>query len=335
MKKAIIIFLLVSVLVSGAFAQVSFSGEVHAGIQLQRPYGEDAAITTTHREYGAPMFGFTATVMRENFGARLDTTFQMTGDPVGHFSLNGIYGWATFFDNALRLTMGQISSAAWVTRLDASLPEFRFDEIRGFRIEYATPIQGLSVGAAFRADGHSMQRFAEQIIFGATFLHPLFNAVVAYDMGRDANFLLGVNFTGIPDLTAGFQLQSSNIAIWDFEIFGSPGMVRTYYKVGYRIMRPLNVFVIFGQRFFARDGAGSEWIVTPGVTYRFLPNLTGDFRISLDNYDGSPNNNLTIITALEYTLRGPAILYVEYEVHFANMERVTHTFGFGITIRTF
>ena len=329
------VLLLVGIAAGSAFAQLTFSGEAHAGVQLQRVYGEDAAISAMHREYGAPKFDFTATVMRQNYGARLDTTFQMTTDPGAHFTLNGIYGWAAFLDNALRLTMGQISSPVWVTRLDASLPEFRFDEIRGFRIEYATPLEGLSVGAAFRADDLSLRQFAEQIIFGATFIHPLFNAVFAYDVGRDTNALLGFNFTGIPDLTAGFQLQATNLAIWDNVAFGSPGLIRTYYKVGYRIMRPLNVYLIAGLRLFARPGAEPEWMVAPGVTYRFLSNLTGEFRISLDNYEGSPNNNLTILAALEYTLRGPAILYVEYQMRLDNMDRVNHTFGFGITIRAF
>ena len=328
--------MLAGVTAAAAFAQVTFSGEIHAGIQLQRPYGEGAEITTMHREYMDPKFAFTATVIRENYGARLDTTFQMTDDPDRHFTLNGIYGWVTFLDNSLRLTMGKISNAAWVTNLDARLPEFRFDnEIRGFRVEYATPIQGLSVGAAFRADSDNLQRFAEQTIFGATFVHPLFATVFAYDLGRDTNALLGFNFTGIPDLTAGFQLQATNLAIWNDLAFGSPGMLRVYYKVGYRVMRPLTVYLIFGQRIFARSDASMEWIITPGVSYRFLPNLTGDFRISLDNYHGSPNNNLTILTALEYTLRGPAIFYVEYELHLENMERASHTFGFGITIRAF
>ncbi|MCL2382397.1 MAG: hypothetical protein FWC64_12565, partial [Treponema sp.] len=121
----------------------------------------------------------------------------------------------------------------------------------------------------------------------------------------------------------------------DYAIFGSPGMLRTYYKVGYRITRPLTVYVIYGMRFFARAGAGPEWVVTPGVSYNFLPNLTGDFRVSLDNYGVSPNNNLTLVTALEYTLTGPAMLYVEYELRLDNMDRATHTFGVGITIRTF
>jgi len=335
MKKAIIVFLLVSVLAGGAFAQVSFSGEIHAGIQLQRLYSQDETLTTTHREYGAPKFDFTATVMRENYGARLDTTFQQTDDSYGHLTLNGIYGWAAFLDNSLRLTLGQISSAAWVTGLDARLPEFRFDEIRGFRVEYTTPIDGLSVGAAFRSEGQDTRGFFEQIIFGATFVHPLFSTVFAYDLGRDTNLLFGFNFLGIPDLTAGLQLQAANLAIWDDFAFGSPGMLRAYYKVGYRIMRPLDVFLIFGQRIFARSGAGPEWIITPGVTYRFLPGVTGEFRISLDNYDGNPDKNLTMLAAIEHTLRGPAILYVEYELRLDNMDRANHTFGFGITIRAF
>ena len=339
MKKTIITFLLIGVVASGVFAQLSFSGEVHAGIQLYNPDRGGETVTTTHREYGAPMFDFTATVIRENYGVRLDTTFQMTDDPDGHFSLNGIYGWVDFNgffgSDSLRLTMGEISSPVWITRLDANLPEFRFDEIRGFRVEYATPLQGLSVGAAFRAEGQDVQRFAEQVILGATYIHPLFNAVVAYDLGRDANFLFGLNFTGILDLTAGVQLQATNLAIWDFETFGSPGLLRTYYKVGYRIMRPLEVYLIFGQRIFARSGAGPEWIVTPGVTYRFLPNLAGDFRLSIDNYEGNPNNNLTMITALEYTLRGPAVFYVEHQLNLTNMDRAANTIGFGMTIRAF
>jgi hypothetical protein len=299
----------------------------------------DETINTEHREEGAPKFDFTATVIRETYGARLDTAFQMTDDSDGHFTLNGIYAWVNFDGffgtDSFRLTMGQISSPVWVTRLDANLPEFRFDEIRGLRVEYTTPIQGLSVGAAFRADGHDTQKFAEQMILGANFIHPLLDAVIAYDIGRDANLLFGFNYTGIPDLTAGLQLQAVNLAIWDDFAFASPGMLRTYYKVGYRIKRPLSVYLIFGQRFFARDGVNSEWEITPGVTYRFLPNLTGDFRVSLDNYGGSPDNNLTITTALEYILSGPAIFYAEYDVKLANMDIATHTFGFGITIRAF
>ena len=350
MKKAIIASLLISVLAGGVFAQVTFSGEVHAGIQLQRNHNEYETIGTYHREYGPPKFDFTATVMRENFGARLDTSFQMTNDPNNHFALNGIYGWVNFpgflDDDSFRLTMGQISSPAWVTRLHADLPDHYLDKIRGFRIEYTTPIQGLSVGAAFRTtdtDGNNydLETFAKNIIFGANFVHPLFTTVFAWDLGGNAQTIFGFNFTGIPDLTAGFQLRGSRLASWDDPAHGYPGVLQIHYKVGYRVMRPLNVYLIFGQRFHGQSGVGPYWEITPGVEYRFLPNLTGFFSITLDNFQGhplfggTPNNNLTLNPAFELTLAGPAVFYVEYTLRMENMERNFHTFGIGITIRAF
>ncbi|MCL2380148.1 MAG: hypothetical protein FWC64_00980 [Treponema sp.] len=350
MKKAIIAILLTSVLSAAAFAQVLFSGEVFAGIQLQRNHNENETIGTYHRDEGAPRFDFTATVVRENYGARLDTSFQMFNEPDRHVTLNGIYGWVNlpglFGDDSFRLTMGQISSPAWVTRLHADLPEHYLDKIRGFRIEYATPMPGLSVGAAFRttgADGNNydLETFAKNMIFGANFIHPMFSAVFAWDVGGNAQTIFGFNFTGIPDLTAGLQLRANRLASWDDPPHGYPGMLQVHYKVGYRIMRPLFTYLIFGQRFHGQSGVGPYWEITPGVEYSFLPNLTGSFSVTLDNFEGNPlfggtpNNNLTLRPALELMLAGPAFFYAEYVLRMENMERNYHTFGFGITIRAF
>jgi len=337
-KKIIVVFILVSVLAGGAFAQVTFSGSAYAGIQFQNPAGDGETITTDHREEGAPRFDFTATVIRENYGIRLDTTFQMTEDPDGHFSLNGIYGWVDrdgLFDNdSFRLTIGQISSTPWVLpRLHSSHAELEFGDVRGFRVEYTTPIQGLSVGAAFRADGRTLQGSGERMVLGATYIHPLFSAVFAYDMSANAQTIFGFNFTGIPDLTAGFQLRANHLASWDDDFFF--GTLSTRQIVGYRIMRPLNVFLVASQNFENRSGAdvGLEFI--PGVEYRFSPNLLGSFSIIIESPDHFTTTNLTLNPVLEYTLRGPAVLYVEYSVRFDDMDTVTHTFGFGITIRAF
>ena len=57
--------------------------------------------------------------------------------------------------------------------------------------------------------------------------------------------------------------------------------------------------------------------------------------MTLDNFEGSPNNNLSLLTGIEYTLRGPAVFYVEYKLNLANMDTATHSVGFGITIRAF
>ncbi|MCL2381880.1 MAG: hypothetical protein FWC64_09875, partial [Treponema sp.] len=120
MKKAILLFSLLSVLAGGAFAQVSFSGSVYAGVRLHIPYDGDESITTNHRDYDDPQFNLTATVMRENYGARLVTRTRML-DGEGDFAVRGAYGWVNFAgpfgDDSLRLTVGQISSPAWVTRL--------------------------------------------------------------------------------------------------------------------------------------------------------------------------------------------------------------------------
>ena len=329
------------VLAASAFAQLSFSGSVYAGVRLQQENG-DQTIDAYHREgwNRTPRFDFAATVTRENYGARLDTTFQMTDDPNAHFILNGIYGWIDFdgfLDNdALRLTMGQINSTPWVLpRFLPSHSEIKYGDVRGFRVEYTTPLPGLNVGMAFRAEGHDLQGMAERIIFGATYIHHLFSAVFAYDLSNNAQTLFGFNFTGIPDLTAGIQLEASRLATWDHPSYGYPGTLQMYYKVGYRIMRPLNVFLVFGQRFHGQSNTGPYWEITPGVEYRFLPNLLGTLSLTLDNYFGSPDNNLTINAGIEYTLRGPAVLYAEYLLRLDNMDRATHTFGFGITVRAF
>jgi len=342
MKKAILVFLLAGFFSVNAFAELSLSGSVYAGIRFQ-DYDTNQSIDAYHREdwNRVPRFDFTATVMRENYGARLDTTFQMAADPEGQYlPVNGIYGWVDFSDllgnDSLRLTMGQISSTPWVLpRLHPSHSETKFGDIRGFRVEYTTPLQGLSVGAAFRTGGEDLQWTAERIIFGATFIHPLFNAVVAYDLSNNAQALFGFNFTGIPDLTAGIQLEASRLTTWDHPVYGFPGMLQMHQIVGYRIMRPLNVFLILGQTIHGTSGSdiGLEFI--PGVEYRILPNLLASFSLILDSPDHFTTTNLSLNPMIEYTLRGPAVLYAEYLLRLDNMDRATHTFGFGITVRAF
>jgi len=337
MKKALIVSLLLGTITVGAFAQLTFSGEVHAGVQVQSLYGSRESVTTTHRDGYDPRFDVTATVMRENYGARLDTTFTIGGDG-GGMTLNGIYGWVNFggfFNNdSLLLTMGHISTASWVAMLHSSVTEFYFDKIKGFRLEYATPLPGLSVGVAFRAAGENLERFGKRAIFGGTYIHPLFSAVFSYDLAVNGRALLGFNFIGIPGLTAGLKMRADNFASWDGNE-GPAGIFRAHYIVGYRIMRPLNVYMIVGHTNHADSETSATWEITAGVEYRILSNLLGTFSMTLDNFSGNPNNNLTFNPALEMTLRGPAIFYVEYEMRLDNMERINHTFGFGMSIRAF
>ena len=339
MKKAIIVFLLFSVLAVSAFAQVSFSGSAYAGIQFLNPVGDGETITTDHREEGAPRFDFSATVLRENFGARLDTTFRMTeGADIDALVLNGIYGWVDFDDllgnDLLRFTMGQISSTPWVLpRLHISHAEVEFGDVRGLRIDYTTPIQGLSAGAALRADGHGFQRSFERMVFGLTYNHHMFSAIFAYDLSANGQAIFGFNYTGILDLTAGFQLRAGHLASWSDDLF--PGTLQLRQIVAYRVMRPLNVFLVASQSVENRyeSDVGLEFI--PGVEYRILPNLVGSFSAIIESPDHFSTTNLTLNPMIEKTLRGPAILYFDYQLRFDDMDTVTHTIGFGITIRAF
>ncbi|MCL2381086.1 MAG: hypothetical protein FWC64_05770 [Treponema sp.] len=340
MKKIIIAALLGGVLAGGAFAQITFSGSVYAGIQLQNGGDADEAVTATHREEGEPMFNFIGTVTRENFGARLDTTFQMADDPDRHFTLNGIYGWVDFGglwgNDSLRLVMGQISSTPWVLNTwHNSHAEVKLGEVRGFRVEYSTPVQGLSVGAAFRADGHDLRRSGERMVFGATYIHPVFSAVFSYDITANGQALFGFNFTGIPDVTAGFQLRAERLASWDGDSGQNHGALRLRQMLGYRVMRDLNVFLISTQDVSRAPDSDTALEFIPGVEYRILPNLTASFSVILQSPDQFTTTNLTLNPLLEYTLTGPAMLYVEYELRLDNMDRAAHTVGFGITIRAF
>ena len=341
MKKAIIVFLLVSALAGSAFAQLTFSGSAYAGVRFQNSVGDGETITTHHREEGVPRFDFTATAMRENYGVRLDTTFRaQDGEDAESLSLNGIYGWVDFEgplgSDPVRLTIGHMSSTPWVLpRFHHSHSVIEFGDIRGFRVEYTTPLPGLSAGFALRGEGLNLEHTFERAVIGATYIHPMFSAVFSYDWSANGRAMLGFNFTGIPDLTAAFQLEASRIASWDDDLFF--GTIDMRQMFGFRVMRQLNVFLIMQQNIENSPDSDVGLQFIPGVEYRILPDLTGFFNMIIDSPDHFSTTNLTLEAVVERTLRGPAILYVEYAVRFGDMDmdNVTHTFGFGITIRAF
>ena len=340
MKKTVIFALLLYILAASAFAQLSFSGEAYAGFQVEKPFDQDNIVSALHRKEGAPKFEFVATAFRENYGIKFDTTFQTTIP----FTLNGIYGWVDFLDSTIHLSMGKISDAKWVSSLDAD-HEIFFDKVTGFRVEYKTPLEGLNVGAAFRAEDINFENMAKRIILGASYVHYLLNAVVAYDMGRNANFLFGFNFTGIDDLTsAGVQLLASNLATWDSESPGYGGEILMNEKVGYRIMRPLTVSLLAEQKIHKNPldpsdpDSDLDLLFQLTGSYRILPVLTGSLSIGF----GSPNKfnqtNFILKPCVEYSLKGPALFYVEYELNvndISDKKQDNHRFGFGIDVKAF
>ena len=331
MKKLVLILLIFGVLAANAFAQLSFSGEVYAGIQLEKAYEETEKISTNHRDEGAPKFLFIATTQRENYGAKLDLSFQAT-NPYTQ-TLEGLYGWVNLWENNIRLTMGKISDGVWVSSLDAD-HEFVFDEITGVRVEYKTPVAGLRVGFALPTQDYNLEELAKRAIFGASYVNAMFNAVVAYDSGNNDNVLFGFNFTGIDSLTsAGIQAKISNLATWDNTLVG--GIIQVNEKVGYRVMKPLIVSLIAGQTVYADTKKDIGLSFTPGASYRIMPGLMGYLNVELKTNDYFETNDLKITPSLEYSLKGPALLYVQYELEMKELKNDSHRFGFGIEIKAF
>ena len=334
MKKCIVFALLFSVLIGNAFAQLSFSGTAYIGVQMEIPYdtSDDEIINPYHRTEGTPLFNLVATINRANHGVRLDTNFRE--DEV---SVEGIYGWADFLDNTLRVTMGRISSPAWIANLDPD-NVFYFDAVTGFRVEYETPLPGLRVGIAFRTEGNTFEQLVQRPILGATYFHPQFNAVFAYNMGSNGHILFGFNYTGIPDLTAGIQARITHVASWDDLGFG--GVLDLKQRITYRIMRPLTVSLLTGQTVFAaprgHDRANTAMFFTPGVSYIVNPELTASFSVEIRSFDYFNNTRfITFNPGIEYMLGG-AVIYAEYELRLARYRHDSfHRISVGVTFSVF
>ena len=336
MKKFAAFVLLFGVLVGSAFAQLRFSGSAYIGIQLEKEDGSDAAVHAHHRKEGTPLFNFAAIASRESFGVKLDTSFRYTGmrDTSVDINLEGIYGWANLFNNSLRLTMGKISDPVWVVNLDRRLPDWFFDDVLGFRLEYRTPLPGLSVGTALRTEGTDLEQIAKWAIFGATYFHPLFNVVFAYDLSRNAQTLLGLNFTGVHGLTTGIQLRASHLATWRSDpVFY--GQLEMFQKAAYRVIRPLELSLILGQRIYGLEGKDVFLSFMPGASYRITPELTAFFDIEVNSDNGFSTANMIITPSIEFSLGGPALLYFQYQLELPEMRNPIHRIGFGIEIRAF
>jgi hypothetical protein len=331
MKKIIVLSVLFGILGGGVYAQVILSGEMYTGIALDIPSDGDESIEVKHREKGNTLFELTATVSKDKFGAKLDTSFtKLPTDQSAAFSVNGIYGWAYFLDKQIRLTLGDISDAVWVTTLDN---EYHLDDVSGFRLEYKTPLPGLSVGAAFDTGNYTLKKFAKQIIFGASYVHALCNTVAAYDMGDNADALFGFNFTGIDQLTtAGLELKADNLALWDRQ-----GFLAIDEEAAYRIVDEFTAVLHLGQSFDNSENSSGDpgLLFRPGVRYKIVPALTAFLDVEINSQDVFKTTNLVVHPWIEYSLGGLGLLYLEYQVSLADMKNPSHLIGFGLDIKAF
>jgi hypothetical protein len=326
MKKIIVLLVLFGVLAGGVvYAEITFGGEMYTGITLDIPANGDESIGVHHREKGNTLFELDAVVNKDNFGAKFDTSFIK--QPADFFRLNGIYGWVYFLNKQIRLTLGDINDAVWVTTLDN---EYHLDNVSGVRVEYKTPLPGLSVGAAFDAGDYTMEKFAKQIIFGASYVHALFNTVAAYDMGDNADAIFGFNFTGIDQLTAaGIELKADNLALWD-----KTGSIFIDEEIAYGVTSEFTAILHLGQSYSNPDG-DLGLAFRPGVRYKILPALTAFLNVEVKSEDVFKTTDLVVNPWLEYSLGGLGLLYLEYEMSLPDMKTPAHTIGFGLEIKAF
>jgi hypothetical protein len=334
MKRTVIVLFLSAVMAGSAFAQLTLSGDAYVGFSVKKPYDEADVYGIEHRKEGQPKFNFAAMARRENYGIKLDTKFQYNpASSSDFFTLNGIYGWTYFLDNSIRVSLGKISDAVWATSLDSNNENvWNFDEVTGLRAEYKTPLEGLSVGAAFNAgdQNYNTENLFRRTIFGASYIHEMFNTVAAYDLGNDDRVLLGFNFTGIEELTtAGIQLKATSLTHWKEQ-----GILSVHEKAAYRVMRPLTVSLYLKQQFSGdSEDIGLNFI--PGCSYKINPLLTASLDVDIGTVDSFKTTDLTLKPCLEYTLKGPALFYVQYELKLAEFKKNSHSFGVGMDIKAF
>jgi hypothetical protein len=326
MKRIVVVLVLLGVLTTGLFAQLTLGGEFYTGVTLDVPSGADESIGVNHREKGNTLFELTATVNKDNFGAKLDTSFVK--QPTDFFRLNGIFGWAYFLDRKIRLTLGDISDAVWVTTLEN---EYHLDDVAGFRLEYKTPLPGLSVGAAFDAGDYTMEKFFKQIVFGASYVHALFNTVAVYDMGSNATTIFGFNFTGIDRLTtAGIELKASNLALWE-----KMGSLIIDEEAGYQVTREFTAVLHLGQSFYGNSDSDPGMLFRPGVRYRIFSPLTAFLDLEFNSEDVFKTTNMIVHPWVEYSLGNLGLLYLEYKLSLPDMKAPSHTIGIGMEIKAF
>jgi hypothetical protein len=304
-----------------------------------------------HRKEGAPKFDFAATAAKGNYGAKFDATFGAAAP----FTLNGVYGWVSFFDGAYgdwlpndwlpdtKLAMGKLSDAAWVT----GVKEWSLDkDTEGFRLEFTNfdkfsdALNGLSLGAVFDVAGgtqdaysNDTERLFKQTILGASYINPLFNALVSYDVGDNGQLLGGFNLTAIDQLTtAALEAKASNLHpdVWE-----KMGQLSLAEKAVYRIIQRVSASLQAEQVVSGNTDVKAFLSFTPGVRYRVTKESTFFLETTFASADEFAHTDFELKPYIELALAGPAVFYIEYALQLSEMKYGSHRFGFGLEMKAF
>jgi hypothetical protein len=152
MKKALVVLLILAV-AGGLFAQeLTWSGAVKTGLRFEADDGDKSGAQTKVRLYSddadvISRFELNGAYAADNWGLK----FRFRADNLTDVSVHQAYGWVTFLDDVVKLSVGKIKDGTWGTQ-----------GIRGYDITGSgtrlevTPIEGLNVGLILRVPDNAI-----------------------------------------------------------------------------------------------------------------------------------------------------------------------------------
>jgi hypothetical protein len=206
------------------------------------------------------------------------------------------YGWYNFLDGIINVKAGLIDDGVWTT---GGPEDWGLATGLGARLE-VSPIEGLNFGLFVTNSSGTTQNiggdFIKETAIGASYTSDLFDVALAfkldgegdnealdsdgdgkvdwivdgdrkpgnaadpaYSSAADADIaqeaIFGFAYKGLPALTAKAEVRAS--ALGKFSDYGT---VWANEDVGYRVLEPLNVGVVFTQYFYADSDAGKLFL---------------------------------------------------------------------------
>jgi hypothetical protein len=304
MKKFLVVLMILAV-AGGVIAQdISFSGQVEAGILFEKAGDEDLMVKPYNADADVPLRAdLTTKAEWENVGAKVRFRSDFNGflgsfDPIGNPNVDAkaigvkvpfAFVWANVLNDMIKISAGKLDDAAWATQGDF---DTQYDNTNGTRVEIK-PIEGLNVGFALDiVDGAGVEigDFFLETVIGAKFVADPVTVVAAVKLDGEADgpapewddaassyttpaktdeeikALFSVNITAVPKLTAIIDGEINHIN-------GDMG-IDIHEKFGYQILDPLEAHLVLVQKGVLDSDvnpAGLLFAIKPGVSYAVIP----------------------------------------------------------------
>jgi hypothetical protein len=357
MKKLLVVLLILAA-AGGVSAEITWSGQIETGVNIEAKKDEDPTIRLRHSDpEGAELYlSGAATTEDGNFGF----LWGIQGDPLNAIEavtdvINGTTGtlnpvrldytrvWGTFFDKKLKILAGSSTGAIFS---DGLWHDPGWDSVQGIKFE-AAPIEGLSFGASLplTIDYADLKHAVQETRFGAKYKNDLFEVrgLVKLDDpdDGDADNINGdftVSVTAVPNFTFNLVGYFINIDKLDTAGYGDLAQRVLYSNspltVGLWILEYFDLSSVDA----TGDNTKFAFYVRPYVEYKLNDSFTPGFRVDFKTGMGgsyvnaSPNLNYSILVRpyLTYYLSSNTRFFTYYQLDAskdaADTETLTHTF---------